>query len=246
MKYEREADILALRGKNWRERFALRWQALRRDPGLALVSVSATIVAYLLTVAAGLAVFFALVDHRDSRWFWIVLVAVVCAVEIATVIYLNGIWVTPRLRGALDSDPASGSPLAPVKISGPIAAIVLLVIALFTSLGILGYTMWQNYMWKMEVDGLAGYMGSTRAMHDFRAGKIRLFVIAGERDEDKYSGTNDGPFEVWYPQYYPQYEPVRSPTERMVEFYNRKMRHMREHPAKFAEPVNAQAPNKTR
>ncbi len=116
--------------------------------------------------------------------------------------------------------------------------IAVLVVALFTSLGFLARALWRDSWWKMEVYGLAGYEGSTRALHDFRDGKLRLFVIAGERSNDKFSGTNDGPFQVWYPQYYTELYPMRYSIEQQVEFYNRKMRYMHEHPEKFLTTTN--------
>jgi hypothetical protein len=116
--------------------------------------------------------------------------------------------------------------------------IAVLIVALFTSLSFLVYGHWQDFMWQEEVYGLAGYEGSTRALHDFQNDKLRLFVIAGERSDDKFSGTNDGPFQVWYPQYYPEVYPMRYSTEREVEFYNRKMRYMHEHPEKFLTATN--------
>jgi hypothetical protein len=114
----------------------------------------------------------------------------------------------------------------------------VLIAALFTSLGFLAHAVWQNYWWKEEVYGLAGYMGSERALHDFRDGKLRLFVISGQRDDDKYSGTNDGPYQIWFPQYYTIVYPMRYSMEQQVEFYNQKMRYMHEHPDKFLETTN--------
>ena len=120
--------------------------------------------------------------------------------------------------------------------------IVILLVALFTSLGFLARGLWRDYFWKMEVYGLAGYEGTERAMHDFRNGKLRLFVIAGERGDDKFSGTNDGPFQVWFPQYYTGLYPMRYSFEQQVEFYNRKMRYMHEHPEKFLSSTNINKP----
>jgi hypothetical protein len=122
-----------------------------------------------------------------------------------------------------------------MKISRAYVAIVVFALAFITAVGFLGYEFWQNQMWKMEVYGLAGYEGGTRARHDFQAGRLRLFVIAGERSDDKYSGTNDGAFEVWYPQYYSQYYPFRYSAEQMVSSYNERMRYLHEHPEK---PLN--------
>ncbi len=128
-----------------------------------------------------------------------------------------------------------------MKISRPFVLIAVLVVALIASLGFLAHALWQNQMWEMQVYGLAGYQGASRARQDFQAGRLRLFVIAGERSDDKFSGTNDGPFEIWYPQYFPQYHPFRYSAEQMVKFYNDKMRYMHEHPEKFVTATNTEA-----
>jgi uncharacterized membrane protein len=120
--------------------------------------------------------------------------------------------------------------------------IVLLILALGASLGWLVYTRSQIGWWEMEVYGLAGFEGSERALHDFQNGKVRLFVIARERDHDEFSGTNNGPFQIWFPQYYTALYPMRYSIEREVEFYNRKMRYMHEHPDRFLTSTNQANP----
>ncbi len=57
-------------------------------------------------------------------------------------------------------------------------------------------------------------------------------MISGEQDGTKYSGTNDGPFEIWFPQYYPKNYPLRYQIEQMVAAYNDRMRYMQAHPQK--------------
>lgn len=120
--------------------------------------------------------------------------------------------------------------------------IAVLVVTLLTSLGFLVYARSQVFWWQEQVYGLAGYEGSTRALHDFQNGKLRLFVIAGERDHDEFSGTNDGPFQIWFPQYYTAIYPMRYSMEQEVEFYNGKMRYMHEHPDKFLTTTNVIKP----
>lgn len=118
----------------------------------------------------------------------------------------------------------------------------ILALALITSLGFLGRALWRNYWWEQEVYGLMGLVASKRAMEDFRQGRLRLLVMAGENERLRYSGTNDGPFEVWIPQFYPSLGyPHRFSTEQKVEFYNRKMRYMHEHPEKFVTKTNTEA-----
>jgi len=115
----------------------------------------------------------------------------------------------------------------------------VLIIALLTSLGFLAHAIWTNFWWEQEVYGLAGYQGATRARHDFQSGRLRLFVIAGERNDDRFSGTNEGPFEIWFPQYYPKPFPMRYSVEQMVHIYNEKMRYMHDHPDKFLSTTNS-------
>ncbi|MBN9693942.1 MAG: hypothetical protein J0M24_27175 [Verrucomicrobia bacterium] len=124
-----------------------------------------------------------------------------------------------------------------------VALLVLtLVIALITSLGFLGRALWRNYWWEQEVYGLTGMVATTQAMEDFRHGKLRLRAIQGENDEPRYSGSNDGPFEIWIVQYYPSLPyPHHYSTEQQVEFYNRKMRHMHKHPENFVDQTNTEA-----
>lgn len=123
-------------------------------------------------------------------------------------------------------------------------AIAIIVVALFTSLGFLARALWLNSVWKAEVNALAGYEGGERASPDYRDGKLRLFVISGERDDDKFSGTNDGLFEIWFPQYYPKLYPLRYSEEEMVEAYNNRMKSMNEHLEKFQATTNTQEKTK--
>lgn len=115
--------------------------------------------------------------------------------------------------------------------------VAVLTAALLASLGFLGRALWRNYGWEQEAHGFAGLVATEQAMEDFSQGKLRLLAIAGENDSLSYSGKKDGPFEVWNPQFFPSLGyPHRFVTERYVEFYNRKMRYMHEHPEKFLRP----------
>lgn len=134
----------------------------------------------------------------------------------------------------------SGSNKALVAVL--LSIVAFLTLCLVLALGFLGHALWRNYWWKQEVYGLSGYYGSTVAVRDFRAGKLRVYVIAGERNDDQFSGTNDGPFEVWHPQYYPSPYPMRYSAEERVKFYNMKMRYMYEHPEKFLSVTNFAEP----
>ena len=79
-----------------------------------------------------------------------------------------------------------------------------------------------------------GAVASRRALDDFRDGHLRLYTLGGENEKAKYTGTNDGPFEIWVPHFYPSLGRAhRYSTEQFIEFYNRKMRYMQTHPSEF-------------
>ena len=131
-------------------------------------------------------------------------------------------------------------------MKAPKILVALLVIALITSLGFLGRALWRNHWWEQEAYGLVGMVATKQAMEDFQQGRLRLRVIQGENERLRYSGSNDGPFEIWIVQFYPSLGyPHRFSTEQQVEFYNRKMRYMQEHPDKFAAATNTE-PEKVR
>jgi hypothetical protein len=115
-------------------------------------------------------------------------------------------------------------------------------IAVLTSLGSLGRVLWRNYWWEREAYGLAGMVATKQAMEDFRESRLRLRVLQGENEHLRYSGSNDGPFEIWIPHFYPSLGyPHRFSTEQQVQFYNRKMRYMHEHSEKCAAATNTEA-----
>jgi hypothetical protein len=104
--------------------------------------------------------------------------------------------------------------------------IATLTATLITSLGLLIHSkFWQNSNWKDVTSYLARIQGAETARKDFDAGRLKLFVISGECHEDKYTGTNDGPFEVWAAEYFPElpYQ-SRYSEEKKVEAYNLRMR----------------------
>ncbi len=117
--------------------------------------------------------------------------------------------------------------------------IAALTVALLSSLGFLGRALWRNHFWEQEAYGLSGTVATVKAMEDFQLGRLRLRAIQGENERLRYSGSNDGPFEIWIPQFYPSLGyPHRVSTELQVEFYNRKMRYMHDHPEKFGAATN--------
>ena len=117
--------------------------------------------------------------------------------------------------------------------------IVLLTIVLLTSLAFLSHALLQNIQWKQTAYVYAEDDGARQAQIDIEEGQLRLFVISGERDENKFSGTNAGPFQVWFPQYYTNVYPLRYSIEQEVLSYNKTMRFMHKHPGVYLTKTNA-------
>jgi hypothetical protein len=113
----------------------------------------------------------------------------------------------------------------------------LLAIALLCSLLLNAWGYLQIYGiggWRDQVYGSEGVAASDQALDDFRSGFLRLYCLGGENEKAKYTGTNDGPFEIWMSQFYPSLGRAhRYSTEQFIEFYNRKMQYMHTHPDKF-------------
>jgi hypothetical protein len=128
-----------------------------------------------------------------------------------------------------------------MKIPAPhiaiIVAIGLLTVSLLCNVVFSACGYWQIYGtggWRDQVYGLEGLVASGRALDDFRHGHLRLYRLGGEAKSATYTGTNDGPFEIWIPQFYPSLgRAERYSTEQFIEFYNRKMRYMHSHPDQF-------------
>ena len=119
-----------------------------------------------------------------------------------------------------------------------IAALVSLLLLLnLTSLILNATAYWQINRpmgWRDEVYLLEGGVACYRALDNFRDGHLRLYRLGGESEKDIYTGTNDGPFEIWTPQFYPSLGPAHLYSkEQFIQFYNGKMRHMYAHPDKF-------------
>ena len=122
----------------------------------------------------------------------------------------------------------------------------VIIVALVTFLGIslllLGRAYWQIYGYREEIFGLSGMVATEQAIDDFRAGKLRLLKLNGENDKLKFSGQQDGPFEIWYPLYLPILGEAHTfATQQYIEFYNRKMEYMHKHPEKFLQKTQADA-----
>ena len=112
-----------------------------------------------------------------------------------------------------------------------------LAVALLGSAVLLAWGYWQVYGiggWRDQLYASEGAVASRQALDDFRAGHLRLYTLGGESERAKFTGTNDGPFEVWTPHFYPSLGVAhRYATEQFIEFYNRKMKYMHEHPKEF-------------
>jgi hypothetical protein len=121
--------------------------------------------------------------------------------------------------------------------------IAVLVVALLVSFHFLMRAFSDNFAWKQCIELSAPADGAMFAHLDFQSDKLRLYMISGERSDDKYSGTNDGPFEIWFPQYSASPYPMRYRVEQWVAGYNRSMRYRHEHPDKFLTTTNRR-PNK--
>jgi hypothetical protein len=121
--------------------------------------------------------------------------------------------------------------------------IAVLAIALVTSLLLFGRALRHKSPWESEAVELANFKGSERALCDFQAGKLRLFVLGAVSESDTYSGSNDGPFEIWIPQYFPPRGSVhRLSMERWIAIYNHQMRSMHDHPENFVTTTNTNRP----
>jgi hypothetical protein len=113
----------------------------------------------------------------------------------------------------------------------------LLVVVLLGSAVLIGWGYWQIYGiggWRDQLYASEGAVASSRALDDFRDGHLRLYTLGGEAEKATYTGTNNGPFEIWIPCFYPSLGRAhRYSTEQFIEFYNGKMKYMHEHPDKF-------------
>ena len=117
-------------------------------------------------------------------------------------------------------------------------SIIILCIALITSLSFLCKAYWDIYNpitgWKNELWARSGYAATLQALSDFRNGKLKLLKIEGRNESPKFSGQKEGPFEIWIVQYYPLLGNVHKfSQETYIEFYNRKMKYMQAHPNIF-------------
>jgi hypothetical protein len=114
------------------------------------------------------------------------------------------------------------------------AIIIALGIALLASLGILAWTLLQNYWWRRSVDLVADEAGASWAMSSFRRGQLALWEINPTNDFPRFSGRRDGPFQIWLDEYQVDMPaPWQYAERRKIDAHNRQMRYMYEHPERF-------------
>ncbi len=90
--------------------------------------------------------------------------------------------------------------------------------------------------WRDEVYGLSAYEAGRQAQDDYNGKQLRLYVFGANSEKEYFTGTNDGPFEVWVVQFLPLLgQANRYSTSHFVQIYNRKMRYMYEHRERLAE-----------
>jgi hypothetical protein len=127
-----------------------------------------------------------------------------------------------------------------MNIQAKSTVLVVLIGSLLVSLYATGWAFWQIYWiggWRDQVYGLIGRSATVRAMDDFKQGHLRIYVFGGDNELHRYTGTNEGPFEIWIPPFSSEFaSPERYATEQFIIFYNRKMRYMHTRPDRFPRP----------
>jgi hypothetical protein len=122
----------------------------------------------------------------------------------------------------------------------------LFALALLCSVILNGWGYFQIYGiggWRDVVFELQGMVASDHALRDFRDGHLRLYRLGGESEKAKFTGTNEGAFEIWVPQFYPSLGRAhRYSKEQFIEFYNRKMHYMFSNPEKFRTTTGSVQP----
>jgi hypothetical protein len=120
--------------------------------------------------------------------------------------------------------------------------VALLFVALFSSLALNVWCVWQIYYfggWRDTVQLKASMQATLQALDDYKAGILRIYTVQGQRESPAFTGRHEGPFEVWSPQFYPSLGPAhRLSTEEYAKAYNNKMRYMYDHPDRWPRPTN--------
>jgi hypothetical protein len=121
--------------------------------------------------------------------------------------------------------------------------IALLVIALLASLGVLAYSLYQNYAYRTVLEATAEDDGRLKAMWSFHKGSLKLWQFEPTNHETRFSGHLDGPFEVWLTECPTNMPAAWTFAERIIwDEHNKMMRYMYQHPDRFkgdTTPTNA-------
>jgi len=112
--------------------------------------------------------------------------------------------------------------------------IVLLALALFASLAVLSYLLYQNYAYRMVLKGTAEDDGRLKAMWSFRKGSRKLWHFDPTNHETRFSGSMDGSLEIWFLECPSNMPAAWTFAERTIwEEHNNMMRYMYQHPQRF-------------
>lgn len=104
MKFEREKDIAAFKGKNLREKWVLRNKAEDRDPWILRLKFLRIFLIFMPLFAISIQ----LADHYFHHHFLLAYSAIILLLILPLDTLFYGFFITPRIRRALDS----GAPLA--------------------------------------------------------------------------------------------------------------------------------------
>ena len=101
MKFERERDIPAFKGKNWREKYALQIQAEERDPWILRLRL----LIYFLVFAPIILVLTLLANQLFPHFpLFATMPATIVVVGLPIDMALYSLFIVPRIRTALDSN----------------------------------------------------------------------------------------------------------------------------------------------
>lgn len=105
MKFEREHDIAAFKGKNWREKWALHNLARERDPWILRLQLLIYFFVFYPIFTASFCLASQFFHHSQ---FWAAMaISYIAGFPIDMV--FHSLFVVPRIRKALDSDTRSAT-----------------------------------------------------------------------------------------------------------------------------------------
>lgn len=100
MRLEREKDIIALQGKNWREKWALRTQAEERDPWILRLKLLKYFFVLVPTFTFSCWLAYQLSPHFQT----LVAIGIGIMLGLPIDMLLYSLFIVPRIRRALDSN----------------------------------------------------------------------------------------------------------------------------------------------